>query len=147
MEHIGRLFKRIQVIMEHNFNNVVARYGLTTAQVDMLILMFRSRGTPLCQKDIEQRLGLKNPTVTGTLKRLEAKGFIERVPRASDRRFNQITPTAKAWELDAELISTIRSSDSQMVSGFSEEERAALDGYLRRIIDNLTQQGGKICDD
>ena len=143
MEHVGRLLKRIHMIMEYNFNTVVARYGLTTAQVDMLILMFRNRGKPMCQREIEERLGLKNPTVTGTLKRLEAKGFIERVPLESDRRFNQITPTAKAWELDAELISSIKASDSQMTSGFSEEEQAALYGYLRRIIDNLTQQGGQ----
>lgn len=143
MEHVGRLLKRIHMIMEYNFNTVVARYGLTTAQVDMLILMFRNRGKPMCQREIEERLGLKNPTVTGTLKRLEAKGFIERVPLESDRRFNQITPTAKAWELDAALLSSIKASESQMTSGFSEEEHAALYGYLCRIIDNLTQQGGQ----
>ena len=143
MEHVGRLLKRIHMIMEYNFNTVVARYGLTTAQVDMLILMFRNRGKPLCQREIEERLGLKNPTVTGTLKRLEAKGFVERVPLESDRRFNQITPTAKAWELDAALLSSIKASESQMTSGFSEEEHAALYGYLCRIIDNLTQQGGQ----
>ena len=61
----------------------------------------------------------------------------------SDRRFNQITPTAKAWELDAALLSSIKASESQMTSGFSEEEHAALYGYLCRIIDNLTQQGGQ----
>ena len=143
MEYVGRLLKRIHMIMEYNFNPVVARYGLTTAQVDMLILMFRNRGKPMCQREIEERLGLKNPTVTGTLKRLEAKGFIERVPLESDRRFNQITPTAKAWELDAALLSSIKASESQMTSGFSEEEHAALYGYLCRIIDNLTQQGGQ----
>ena len=82
-KHVGRQFKRIHMIMDYNFNSVVARYDLTTAQADMLILLFHNKGTPMCQKDIEERLGLKNPTVTGTLKRLEAKGFIERVPLES----------------------------------------------------------------
>lgn len=95
-KHVGRQFKRIHMIMDYNFNSVVARYDLTTAQADMLILLFHNKGTPMCQKDIEERLGLKNPTVTGTLKRLEAKGFIKRVPLESDHRFNQITPTPRA---------------------------------------------------
>ena len=108
----------------------------------MLILLFRNKGTPMCQKDIEERLGLKNPTVTGTLKRLEAKGFIKRVPLESDHRFNQITPTPRAWELDSELLNTIRTNDAQMLKGFSDEERAQLDDYLNRIIENLTEKGG-----
>lgn len=130
------------MIMDYNFNSIVARYDLTTAQVDMLILLFRNKGTPMCQKDIEERLGLKNPTVTGTLKRLEAKGFIERVPLESDRRFNQITPTPHAWELDGEILNLIHTNDAQMLKGFSDEECAQLDDYLNRIIENLTEKGG-----
>lgn len=141
-KHVGRQFKRIHMIMDYNFNSVVARYDLTTAQADMLILLFHNKGTPMCQKDIEERLGLKNPTVTGTLKRLEAKGFIKRVPLESDRRFNQITPTPRAWELDSELLKTIRTNDERMLNGFSDEERAQLDDYLNRIIENLTEKGG-----
>ncbi len=141
-KHVGRQFKRIHMIMDYNFNSIVARYDLTTAQADMLILLFRNKGTPMCQKDIEERLGLKNPTVTGTLKRLEAKGFIKRVPLESDHRFNQITPTPRAWELDSELLNTIRTNDAQMLKGFSDEERAQLDDYLNRIIENLTEKGG-----
>ena len=128
------------MIMDYNFNSVVARYDLTTAQADMLILLFHNKGTPMCQKDIEERLGLKNPTVTGTLKRLEAKGFIKRVPLESDHRFNQITPTPRAWELDSELLKTIRTNDERMLNGFSDEERAQLDDYLNRIIENLTEK-------
>lgn len=138
----GRQFKRIHNAMEYRFNSVIARYDLTTAQVDMLILLFRNKGTPMCQKDIEARLGLKNPTVTGILKRLEAKGFIKRVPLESDKRFNQITPTPHAWEMDSAILDSIRKSDEQMLYGFSDEERAQLDNFLNRIIENLTEKGG-----
>lgn len=140
--NVGRQLKRIHVAMDNRFNSVISRYDLTTAQADMLILLFHNKGTPMCQKDIEERLGLKNPTVTGTLKRLEAKGFIKRVPLESDHRFNQITPTPRAWELDSELLKTIRTNDERMLNGFSDEERAQLDDYLNRIIENLTEKGG-----
>ena len=146
-KHVGRQFKRIHMIMDYNFNSVVARYDLTTAQADMLILLFHNKGMPMCQKDIEERLGLKNPTVTGTLKRLEAKGFIERVPLESDRRFNQITPTPHAWELDSEILNLIHTSEARMLSGFSDEERAQLNDYLSRIIANLTEDQADAKDD
>lgn len=140
--YVGRQLKRIHMIMDYSFNSVIARYDLTIAQADMLILLFHNKGRPMCQKDIEEKLGLKNPTVTGTLKRLEAKGFIERVPLESDRRFNQITPTPRAWEMDAAILDTIRKSNAQMLRGFDKSECDALCGYLNRIIANLSEQGG-----
>ena len=47
-KHVGRQFKRIHMIMDYNFNSVVARYDLTTAQADMLI----------AQNDSDQQYGL-----------------------------------------------------------------------------------------
>ena len=59
--NVGRQLKRIHVAMDNRFNSVISRYDLTTAQADMLILLFHNKGTPMCQKDIEERLGLKTP--------------------------------------------------------------------------------------
>ena len=47
------------------------------------------------QKDIEKALSLKNPTVTGILKRLDEKGFILAVPSNQDKRCKNIYPTEK----------------------------------------------------
>ena len=40
----------------------------------------------MSQRDVEKNLNLKNPTVTGILKRLDEKGYIFCVPNANDRR-------------------------------------------------------------
>ena len=130
MEHVGRLLKRIHMIMDRNFNNMLNQYDLTAAQLDVLIPLFRSHGM------------LKNPTVTGTLKRLEAKGFIVRTPLETDRRYNQITLTERARELDAALLNSIHTNDARMLAGFDETERTQLFDYLSRIIDNLADKGG-----
>lgn len=142
MEHVGRLLKRIYMIMDRNFNNMLNQYDLTAAQLDVLIPLFRSHGKPMCQKEIESTLMLKNPTVTGTLKRLEAKGFIVRTPLETDRRYNQITLTERARELDAALLNSIHTNDARMLAGFDETERTQLFDYLSRIIDNLADKGG-----
>ena len=42
------------------------------------------------QKDIEKALNLKNPTVTGILKRLEENGFVLIVPSNKDKRCKNV---------------------------------------------------------
>ena len=37
MEHVGRLLKRIHMIMDRNFNNMLNQYDLTAAQLDVLM--------------------------------------------------------------------------------------------------------------
>ena len=48
------------------------------------------------QGDIEEALKLSNPTVSGTLDRLERKGLVKRLPDPENRRVNQIALTEKA---------------------------------------------------
>ena len=139
MEHIGRKFRNISRISERDFNNKLAEYDLTHSQMDVLILLFRRKDLPVCQRDIEEGLGLKNPTVTGILNRLEAKGFIRRETLAGDRRCNRIVVTENAKELDKALLASIHANDERMLRGFTEEESAFLADCLDRIIMNLSE--------
>ena len=142
MKPIGGLFKRINTLGGQNFNAVLAQYDLTISQLDILVTLFRNCGKPLHQRDIEQRLMLKNPTVTGTLKRLEAKGYIARSQSDEDRRYNVISLTDKARRLDDDLTRSRLENDARMTRGFSESEKEALIGYLERVIENLGGNGG-----
>ena len=142
MEHVGRLLKRIHTIMEQNFNNMLNQYDLTAAQLDVLIVLLSSQDAPMCQKQIEDRLMLKNPTVTGMLNRLETKGFITRTPLDTDRRYNQIARTERARELGAALLNSARANDERMLAGFDAAELGRLGDYLNRILDNHTDRGG-----
>ena len=141
-KHVGRQFKRIHMIMDYNFNSVVARYDLTTAQADMLILLFHNKGTPMCQKDIEERLGLKNPTVTGTLKRLEAKGLVHSGFDSADRRVKSVYLTAEGWG----FISAVREHNAQMeqriTAGMDAQEVECLRLLLRRVLENILNDNG-----
>ena len=60
----------------------------------------------------------------------------------TDRRYNQITLTERARELDAALLNSIHTNDARMLAGFDETERTQLFDYLSRIIDNLADKGG-----
>ena len=142
MDHYGLRFKQIHNLLDSNFTALLMQYELTAAQFDVLLLLLHEakHDRQVCQRDIQERLRLKNPTVTGILKRLETKGFITRTQSQSDRRFNYINVTEKTQALDEKLRGSAQAGEDRMLQGFDEDERAALRAYLARIIKNLTAQ-------
>lgn len=66
----------------------------------MLDYLFHTSKDEVSQRDVEKNLNLKNPTVTGILKRLDEKGYIFCVPNANDRRKKIIYLTEKLMILE-----------------------------------------------
>ena len=83
---LGFKFKQINTIYEKEFNNRLKKLGITASQCAVLDYLFNTSADEVNQKDLERALSLKNPTVTGLLKRLEENGFIFIVPNTHDRR-------------------------------------------------------------
>ena len=77
---LGFLFKQISTIYEKEFNRKLRTLGITASQCVVLDYLFTSRKEHVTQRDIEKALNLRNPTVTGLMKRLDEKGFILVVP-------------------------------------------------------------------
>lgn len=82
------MFKQINNIYEKEFNNLLRGIGITSSQCAVLDYLLGSSKEFMNQKDIEKALSLKNPTVTGILKRLDEKGSFWRfqVIRIKDAR-------------------------------------------------------------
>lgn len=70
---VGFMFKQINNIYEKEFNNLLRGIGITSSQCAVLDYLLGSSKEFVNQKDIEKALSLKNPTVTGILKRLDEK--------------------------------------------------------------------------
>ncbi len=87
---IGLIVKQINNIYEKDFNNRLRRLGITASQYAVLNYLFHSQKEEVTQRDIEKNMSLRNPTVTGLLKRLDEKGFIFSVPSTRDRRCKNI---------------------------------------------------------
>ena len=83
---LGFKFKQIDNIYEKEFNNRLKKLGLTASQCAVLDYLFNSSADEVNQRDIEKALSLKNPTVTGILKRMEENGFVFIVPSTRDKR-------------------------------------------------------------
>jgi DNA-binding MarR family transcriptional regulator len=69
----GLYFKLIHHSFEKRLNKILAPYDLTLSQFDILSILNENNTHGITQRDIEYALKLENPTVTGLVKRMEAK--------------------------------------------------------------------------
>jgi len=74
---IGFMFKQINNVYEKEFNNRLRTLGITASQCAVLDYLFDCEKEEVTQRDIEKGLNLRNPTVTGLLKRLERDIFYQ----------------------------------------------------------------------
>lgn len=134
---IGKLIKQLHIALENNFNKFSKKYKLTSSQMDILIFLLHNENKIVNQRDIENFLSLSNPTIAGTLLRLEKKGFIIRKINSKDKRYKEIYLTDKSRELKDIIFKYIRDNDNKMFSNMSEEEKENLKNIITKILNNI----------
>lgn len=134
---IGKLIKQLHIALENNFNKFSKKYKLTSSQMDILIFLLHNEDKIVNQRDIEIFLSLSNPTIAGTLLRLEKKGFIIRKISSKDKRYKEIYLTDKSRELKDIIFKYIRDNDNKMFSNMSEEEKENLKNIITKILNNI----------
>lgn len=140
-EYLGRLFKQIHIAFETNAARDMRVLRLTPSQMDILLLVYvmERRGKEVTQKDIETCLRLSNPTVTGTLNRMEEKHLICRVRKVADKRCRFICLTEHGREYMEILKEARKKNDGQMIKGMTSRQVEELTGLLKLVLANLTE--------
>ena len=136
---IGFLVKQINNIYEKDFNRMLKSIGITSSQCAVLDYLFHSSKEEITQRDIERHLSLKNPTVTGLLKRLDEKGFILSVPSTTDKRCKNIYLTEKAYDSQKKMEASRKKSDRQLTMGMTQKEVQALKKALEKVLYNISE--------
>lgn len=136
---LGFLFKQINTIYEKDFNQKLKHLGITSSQCEVLDFLFRCETEEVSQRQIEKALNLKNPTVTGILKRLDEKGFILIVPNAKDKRKKNVYLTEKAYDIQKHMESERRKVDKNLTLGMTKKEVESLDKLLNKVLYNIAE--------
>lgn len=112
--------------LERVTNREFRKIGTTTSQGKVLMYLHLSAGKhDVYQRNLEEELGIRAPSVTGLLCQLERKGLVERHSVPEDARRKKITITAPGQALLAELL-TVRQRLIQHLQGkLTHEELAA----------------------
>lgn len=136
---IGFTVKQINNIYEKELNERLKKLGITSSQCAVLDYLFHTNKEEVNQRDVEKSLSLKNPTVTGILKRMEEKGFILSVPNASDKRKKNIYLTEKAYDIQRKMDADRRKLDKRLTIGLSKKEIASLSRGLEKVLYNISE--------
>lgn len=136
-KHLGPLIKKLHFQLEQCMNRQVQALDLTPAQSHIIGWLTHSRETP-CARDLEAAFNLSHATVSGLLSRMECKGFIAVRPDPKDRRIKRIYLLEKGMACSNQTRDYINETESQILAGFSQEERDLFFSFLMRANENLS---------
>ena len=91
--------------------------------------------------EVGRLTSLAKTTLTSMLDRMEAGGLIERIPDARNRRQTFIAVTDKALSYREKYDWISDRASEIFYRGFTDDEITAFENQLRRIIENLEQEG------
>jgi len=113
----------------------LGRLGLRIAQLPVLLILSANEG--LTQTEIARRVGVEQPTMALTLRRMERDGLITRTRDPLDGRRSHINLTPIAAAAEPRLTALRSEIEEKALLGFTDEEREALLGYVLRVAENL----------
>lgn len=133
-------------IVFRSFSRLLERGTLThdvsAGQWRFLRQLWREDG--ITQRELSERVGMREPTTVVALKGLEKAGFITRKKTEDDRRktFIHLTPHAKKLEL---ILAPMNAQVHEVATrGMTDAEVETLQQLMRRVIDNLADETAKL---
>ena len=123
----GRIFSR--KLREHNIE-------INPAQGRIMFVLWRNDGISI--KELAKHTALGKSTLTSMLDRLEASGYVARVPCPGDRRTILLKRTKKDRSYEQRYVSVSQDMTRVFYKGFSKKDIDVFEEYLRRILCNLT---------
>jgi DNA-binding MarR family transcriptional regulator len=117
--------------------------GLYAGQDGVILALADEDGLPAGA--LALKLGVKAPTMTRTIGRMEAQGFVVRKADADDARLTKVYLTEAGRDSVAQIETSAASCDALATKGFSEKDIRSLVRLLRAIDGNLL--GSTLMDD
>jgi DNA-binding MarR family transcriptional regulator len=126
LEAQSRLERRLGADLE-------ARCGLPHAWFEVLVRLGRSEAGRLTMGSLAEEVSLTTGGVTRLVDRMEAAGYVERVPCPTDRRVSYATLTERG-RVKLDEAAPVHAANLQSVfASFSDEDRHTLDALLDRL--------------
>jgi DNA-binding MarR family transcriptional regulator len=93
------------------------------------------------------RLGVRPPTITKTINRLQVQGFLDKRASEIDARQANIFLTNTGREAIRAIEKSVRKTEKQALKGLDKKEQKALAKLLARIEANLSDAAQQVIDD
>lgn len=131
------LLKQINDSLEKNANNTLRADDMTMSQIAVLIALDQSSEKTLSMKNLQERFGVAQPTMFGTVRRLETKELVTCFLNPEDRRAKlvRLTETGKK-KCDAGYVH-MDDAEKQLLQALDGAEREQFRALLEKIRQSL----------
>lgn len=129
---IGGRLRAISNRVSSAFARKVERSGVTVAEWVILRMVYEC-GPTVSPCDIARHTGLTRGAVSKLVERAMEKGLVVRTESKSDRRYQDVSLTARARELVPELAAFAQETDEEFFSCLTASERATLVRILQKL--------------
>ncbi len=112
-------------------------YGVSIPQVLCLGFLRDAPNYQLTQGEIRSLLNLNSSTVSGIINRLEAKGFLARLPKTGDKRVVNITLTSAGDNLLSSMPSLLHEHLTHKLNKLDDDKLKEVENSLNTLIELL----------
>ena len=116
------------------------KLGVHPRQIPILAVLYKKDGCS--QKELVKELGVKPPTVTVSIQRLEKSGLIIRRQDEMDQRVSRIYLSEEGRAIIKEGMQMAKEGEQQILAGFSESELCLMRRFCQQIKENIAAMPG-----
>ena len=135
----GMMMEISRMYMEKCFAKL-KKLGVHPRQIPILAVLYKKDGCS--QKELVKELGVKPPTVTVSIQRLEKSGLLIRRQDEKDQRVSRIYLSDEGRAIIKEGIQMAKEGEQQILAGFSESELCLMRRFCQQIKENIAAMPG-----
>ncbi|HCX63665.1 MAG TPA: MarR family transcriptional regulator [Eubacteriaceae bacterium] len=134
----------VNIIMRQTEKSTVLNNAKDVTGTNLWIIAYlaENKYKDVYQRDLEKNFSTTRSTVSKVLKRMEEKGYLQRVPDSKDNRLKKLLLTEKAMKMDEEIHKEILAFESELLKDFDPQEVDQLHRYIQRMKNNICSSKG-----
>lgn len=136
-KQIGLLIKQLHDTLEKQANNSLRADDITMMQIAVLLAVSQAVGQSMSMKELERHFSVAQPTMTGIVKRLTAKGLLEQLASPEDKRIKIVKITEEGIAACEKAAISMNTTEEQILKGFTQEETSTLEKLLEKALRNM----------
>lgn len=136
-EHISKYVSILSNKLRREIEGMSFRGQYSGTEGKALHFLLANADNDLFQKDLEEEFGLRPPSASALVRKMEQDGLITRVPVAFDGRFKKIVLSEKAMRNKDNVVQGMDDLEKRLKCDISEEDLKTWLKVTRQMIENL----------
>ena len=136
-KEVGEYFREINQAIYNKLEERLIKYELVKGQAHLLLLIRDNDGCT--QKELANLVGVKYSSMSERLNKLEKSGYITRSTDEDNMKYKRIFITSPGKTAVIQCRKIIKELNEQMYKGMTKKDKVQFEGYLQKMIRNLTK--------